>query len=263
MAEDDIKKTIFMADSSGLCKFTHMPFCLTDAGSSFCRLMEQFLGDQQFVTLLLHLVDICIFAPDNSKLAISQLKNFILSPSWISVTFPSQHNIFRVTFYQLIEYLPSQERWIRWETGWFQRMPRNYIHSLAWYLTSASLFPTLPKWPWVSPINWSDQCQENQNKKIQLHQPQLKRIKVHCLDIWTSDSFWCPKNSLDSICIAAYGFTKEFILVTITSIKGLGTLLSLEDDSGKVHIISYVSKILQPSKWSMCNYSSAKLELLA
>ena len=64
MAEDDIKKTTFIAGSSGLYKFTRMPFGLSNAGSSFCRLMEQCLGDQQFVTLLLYLDDICIFAPD-------------------------------------------------------------------------------------------------------------------------------------------------------------------------------------------------------
>ena len=64
MAEDDIKKTAFIAGSSGLYEFTHRPFGLSNAGSSFCRLMEQCLGDQQFVTLLLYLDNICIFAPD-------------------------------------------------------------------------------------------------------------------------------------------------------------------------------------------------------
>ena len=46
--------------------------------------MEQCLGDQQFVTLLLYLDDICIFAPDVSamlgqiKLVFSWLKSFNL-----------------------------------------------------------------------------------------------------------------------------------------------------------------------------------------
>ena len=61
MEEVDIKN--FRARSSGLYKFTHMPFGLLSAGSSFCHLVEQCLGDQQFVTLLLYLDDICIFAP--------------------------------------------------------------------------------------------------------------------------------------------------------------------------------------------------------
>ena len=64
MAEDDIKKTTFKAGSLGLYEFTCMPFGLSNDRSSFCRLMEQCLGDQQFVTLLLCLDDICIFAPD-------------------------------------------------------------------------------------------------------------------------------------------------------------------------------------------------------
>ena len=55
MGEDDIKKTVFRARSSGLYQFTHMPFGLSNAGSSFCCLMEQCLGDQQFVTFLLYL----------------------------------------------------------------------------------------------------------------------------------------------------------------------------------------------------------------
>ena len=84
MAEDDIKKTTFRAGSSGLYEFTYVPFGLSNAGSSFCRLMEQCLGDQQFVTLLLYLDDICIFAPDVStmldqiELVFNQLKSFNL-----------------------------------------------------------------------------------------------------------------------------------------------------------------------------------------
>ena len=48
MAEDDIKKTSFRARSSALYDFTCRPFGLSNAGSSFCCLMEQCLGDQVF-----------------------------------------------------------------------------------------------------------------------------------------------------------------------------------------------------------------------
>ena len=61
MSEDDIHKTTFCAGSSGLYKFTHMPFGLSNAGASFCQLMETCLGDQQYLTLLFYLNDICIF----------------------------------------------------------------------------------------------------------------------------------------------------------------------------------------------------------
>ena len=61
MDEADIHKTAFCAGSSGLYEFTHMPFGLSNAGASFCCLMEMCLGDQQYLTLLFYLNNICIF----------------------------------------------------------------------------------------------------------------------------------------------------------------------------------------------------------
>ena len=84
MEESSIKRTAFRAGSMGLYKFTHMPFGLSNAGSSLCCLMEQCLGGQQFVTLLLYLDDICIFAPtidemlDCIQLVLDRLKQFNL-----------------------------------------------------------------------------------------------------------------------------------------------------------------------------------------
>ena len=84
MEESNIKKTAFRTGSTGLYEFTRMPFGLSNAGSSFCHLMEQCLGDQQFVTLLLYLDDICIFAPtidemlDQIQLVFDRLKKFNL-----------------------------------------------------------------------------------------------------------------------------------------------------------------------------------------
>ena len=60
--EADIQKTAFRAESSGLYEFTHIQFRLSNSGSSFCCLMEMCLGDQQFVTLLLYLDNICVFS---------------------------------------------------------------------------------------------------------------------------------------------------------------------------------------------------------
>ena len=75
MEESDIKKTAFRAGSMGLYEFTHMPFGLSNAGSSFCHLMEQCLGDQQFVTLLLYSMT-SAFCPYNK---------WHVGPDWTSI----------------------------------------------------------------------------------------------------------------------------------------------------------------------------------
>ena len=62
MDEADIHKTAFHAGSSGLYEFTRMPFGLSNVGASFCHLMEMCLGDQQYLTLLFYLDDICIYS---------------------------------------------------------------------------------------------------------------------------------------------------------------------------------------------------------
>ena len=80
----DIHKTAFWAGSSGLYEFTRMPFELLNLRSSFCHLMEMSLGDQQFVTLLLYLEDICIFVTnvdemlDQIEMVFRTLKDFNL-----------------------------------------------------------------------------------------------------------------------------------------------------------------------------------------
>ena len=68
MDEADLHKTAFCAGSSGLYKFTHMPFGLSNVGASFCHLMEMCLGDQQYLTLLFYLDDICVFSSSISEM---------------------------------------------------------------------------------------------------------------------------------------------------------------------------------------------------
>ena len=84
MDEADIHKTAFRAGLSGLYEFTHMPFSLSNAGASFCHLMEMCLGDQQYLTLLFYLDDIWVFSSsinemsDRIELVLKCLQDFNL-----------------------------------------------------------------------------------------------------------------------------------------------------------------------------------------
>ena len=83
---------------------------------------------------------------------------------------------------------------------------------------------------------------------------------------WTSDhqeAFEKLKLALTTAPVLAYpNYAKPFLLEMDVSLKGLGVVLSQEDDDGNLHIISYASRMLKPYEKSMHNYSSAKLELL-
>ena len=65
-------------------EFTHTPFELYNAGTSFCCLLEMCLGNQQYITLLFYLNNICVFSSTIEKilnraiLVLSCLKEFHL-----------------------------------------------------------------------------------------------------------------------------------------------------------------------------------------
>ena len=78
------------------------------------------------------------------------------------------------------------------------------------------------------------------------------------------ESFDKLKEALISAPILSYpDYSKPFLLETDTSLKGLGAVLSQEDDEGNLCVVSSASHTVKPYKKSMKNYSSAKLELLA
>ena len=84
---------------------------------------------------------------------------------------------------------------------------------------------------------------------------------------WTmkhQDAFNALKEALSTAPVLGYpDFSREFILEIDASLNGLGTVLSQQGKDGQIRVIAYVSRSLRPSERSMCNYSSAKLELLA
>ena len=84
---------------------------------------------------------------------------------------------------------------------------------------------------------------------------------------WTiehQEAFDALKEALCTAPVLGYpDFTREYILETDASLKGLGAILSQQQKDGSIRVIAYASQSLHPSERSMCNYSSAKLEILA
>ena len=275
MAEDDIKKTTFRAESSGIYNFTHMPFGLSNAGSSFCRLMGQCLGDQQFVTLLLYLDDICNFAPDVStlldqiELVFSWLKAFNLKIK------PKKSYFFQASVILLGHVLsadgisanPEKVEKVRdWLVPSNAKELYSFLGLASYYCQFITNIAHIAKClhQLVGPTNGKktkgkrkEATSLEESEKLDLTLPKF---------VWASEhqnAFDTLKLALTTAPVLGYpDFKREFILKTDTSLRGLGAVLSQVDEKGKAHVIAYVSWPLRPSEKSMCNYTSAKLELL-
>ena len=196
VAEENIKKTTFRAGSSGLYEFIHIAFGLSNAGSSFCRLMEQCLGDWQFVTLMLYLDDICIFAPDVStmldhiELVFRQLTSFNLK------TKPKKCYFFQASMI-FLGYIISQQNICQPRKGWQNKRlaSAKECQGIAFITRFSILLP--PVYPKLclhgqmsSPTNRSNKFQKKSKSKkkevkegvMTLNKPELTKPSL----IWTS-----------------------------------------------------------------------------
>ena len=267
MEEEDIEKTAFQAGSIGLYKFTRIPFGLTNAGMSFCRLMEMCIGDQQYVTLLFYLDDICIFAEtsnqmlDRIELVFSRLKEFNLKIK------PKKSHFFQTSITFLGHILsangvsPNPEKVTKikdWPTAKTPTEVHSFVGLASYY---CRFIPNFAKWAGplhalIIPASFKQKICKREMKKSDL--PEFQ---------WTpacQEGFKQLKKALTEASVLVYlDYLKLFILETDASLKGLGTVLSQKGDDNEICVIAYTSQSLRPSKKAMRDYSSAKIELMA
>ena len=251
MEDGNIQKPAFRPGSSGLYEFTHMPFGLSNAGSSFCHLMEQCLVEQQFVTLLLYLDDICIFAPsieemlDHIDLVFSRLKEFHLKIK------PKKCHFFDTSVLFLGHVLSSEGISANSEKvdkvqDWLIPTSAKEVHSslgLALYYQSF-----IPKFAKIA------QCLQelvgptsNKYKKARSHtkgkpapSPKLSITKKFHWMPEHQQAFDALKEALVTAAVLGYpDFSREFVLETDASLQGLEAVLSQQDETGKLCVIAY------------------------
>ena len=245
MEEEDILKTAFHAGSSGLYKFTRMPFGLTNTGVSFCRLMEMCIGDQQYVTLLFYLDDICIFAEtadqmlDRIELIFSHLKKFNLKIK------PKKLHFFQTSVTFLGHILsadgvsPNPEKVAKikdWPTPKTPKEVHSFVGLASYY---CRFIPNFAKWAGplhalIVPASFKQKIRKGEMKKSDL--PEFQ---------WTpacQEGFDQLKKALMGAPILAYpDYSKPFILETDVSLKGLGAVLSQKGDDNEIRVIAYSS----------------------
>ena len=268
MDESDIHKTAFCAGLSGLYEFTRMPFSLSNVGASFCCLMEMFLGDQQHLTLLFYLDNICVFSSsidemlNRVEMVLEHLQDFNLKIKEKKSYFFQPKVLFLGHTLSKEGISPNPKK-VQKVKDW--PVPSN-VKEVHLFLGLASYYcqfiPQFVKWAnplhdLIHPIAMKKTRARIKLPPLQQNLPPFDWTQVH------QESFDRLKLALTSAPVLAYpDYDKPFLLEMDASLKGLGAVLSQEDNDGNVHVISYTSRVLKPYEKSMRNYSSAKLELL-
>ena len=268
MDEADIHKTAFRAGSSGLYEFTRMPFGLSNVGASFCWLMEMCLGDQQYLTLLFYLDDICILSSsvnemlNRIEMVLKCLQDFNLKIKPKKSFFFQSKVLFLGHILSKEGISPNPDK-IQKVKDWPVPTNAKEVHS---FLGLASYYrqfvPQFAKWAnplhdLIRPIVTKKSRHRIRLPPLQSNLPMFQWTDLH------QESFEKLKLALTSAPVLAYpDYNKPFLLETDAFLKGLGAVLSQEDDDGHMRVISYASHMLKPYEKSMRNYSSTKLELL-
>ena len=269
MDEVDIHKTTFWAGSSGLYEFTCMPFSLSNVGASFCRLMEMCLGNQQYITLLFYLDNICVFNStvnemlDCIGLVLNHLKEFNLKIKPKKMYFFQPSVVFLGYVLSKDGISPNPEK-VSKVKDWPVPKSAKEVHS---FLGLASYYQRfIPEFAkWASPLHELIRLVTTKKKCAGRKLPLLSQ-NLHPFQ-WSpacQESFEKLKEALITAPVLSYlDYSKPFILETDASLRGLGAVLSKEDNDGNVCVVSFTSCTLKPYEKSMKNYSSTKLELLA
>lgn len=260
------QKTAFRCGSQGFFEFSKMPFGLCNAPASFCRMMELCLGDQQYVTMLLYLDDICIFSEtvqqmlDRIKLCFNRLQSFNLKIKPKKCLWFTKEVVYlgHVLSGAGIGPDPGKiDKVVNWPKPKDELDVQKFLGLVSYYRRFIPDYAKIahPLQQLVTP----DACKKKKDRS-------LAAIRKKHFP-WTPEAqkaFVELKTALTSPPLLTYpDFTKPFILETDASLEGLGAVLTQIHDDNKRHVIAYASRTLRNSEKSMKNYSSAKLELLA
>ncbi len=263
VAEEDKHKTAFRLGSGGLYEFERMPFGVTGGPATFQRLMEACLADLMHDCVLIYMDDILIFAKSfeehKEKLdeVFKRLRQHGLKVNLKKCQFlrPEVKFLGHIVSADGVATNPDKVTAVQeWKVPETEDQLRSFVATVGYYRRYVKGFAQV-----TSPLQ--DLLGPAQKKKRKTPQE-----RAQWKEKWTEEAqvaFEGLKARLTSAPILGYpDFEKPFVLETDASLKGLGAVLSQEQD-GKMVVISYASRRLKPTEKQMDNYSAMKLELLA
>jgi len=249
----DQPKTAF-STPFGHYEFKRLPMGLSNSPSTFQRYMERILGDKIFHTLLVYLDDVIVFSRTVEE-HLNRLEELFRRMRKYGLKFkPNKCKLFanRVVYlgYEVsgegISTDPAKVDAVKlWPLPKTVKDVRAFIGFCSFYRKFIKDFAQI-----AAPLH-------------KLMSGDSRRLILKEWDEVCQTAFDTLKSKLITApVLKCPDFSREFILETDASFKGLGAVLSQKHD-GKIHPICYASRGLRRSERNMTNYSSRKLELLA
>ncbi|KAL8603295.1 hypothetical protein ACOMHN_017408 [Nucella lapillus] len=262
MSEKDQHKTAF-ATPFGLYEFKRMPFGLCTAPQTFQRLMTVRMNDLLFQIILVYLDDILVYNK-TFKEHLECLRHVLTRLQELGLKLnPDKCNFCRrsvqyLGYTVLSDGVATDEEKVevvrRWPVPKTLQELRSFLGFASYYRRFVAGFAKISG-PLHSLVGKVYQRSKGHGGK-----------KAELNDGWTLEcqqAFEGLWQALTTAPVLAYAdYSQAFILETDASLKGLGAVLS-QDQDGKRRVIAYASRTLRPTKKNMINYSSMKLELLA
>ena len=228
--------------------------------------MAMCIGDQQYITLLFYLDDICVFAEaadqmlDRIQFIFNRLKEFNLKiKPKKSFFFQAEVNFLgHILSQKGVSLNPEKVEKIRdWPEPTSSKEVHSFIGLASYY---CRFIPNFAKW--AGPLHTLIILAST---KYKVRAGMMKKSEIPEF-VWSKEcqeGFDKLKEALTTAPILAYpDYSKPFLLEMDASLKGLGAVLSQKSDDDTVRVIAYASRSLRPGEKSMQDYSSAKIELL-
>ena len=250
---EDRPKTAFVTPF-GHYQYVRCPMGLSNSPATFQRFMEYVFSDQIFVTLLVYLDDLLVFARSvdehldrlEGMLKLLRKYGLKLKPSKCHILKPQVRYLGFIISKEGINTDPEKIRAVQeWPVPRTVREVRAFVAFCSFYRRFVKNFAKV-----AAP----------------LHALMSGDSKAAVSDYWGKDedrAFALLKEKLSQApVLKSADYSKQFVVETDASFEGLGAVLSQEHD-GRLHPVAFASRGLRKSERNMSNYSSRKLELLA
>uniref|UniRef100_A0A3P9JC12 Gypsy retrotransposon integrase-like protein 1 n=1 Tax=Oryzias latipes TaxID=8090 RepID=A0A3P9JC12_ORYLA len=268
MEESDKAKTAFVCPL-GFWEFNRMPQGITNAPSTFQRLMERCMGDINLEEVLVFLDDLIVFS-DSLEEHEKRLEHVLqrlrenglkLSPQKCKFFQTSVRYLGHIVSRNGVETDPEKIAAIKtWPVPQTLKQLKSFLGFAGYYRRFVKDYSKI-----VKPLNelTAGYPPLRKGQKGTTCQRVYRNPKEPFADRWTGscqEAFECIKERLTSAPILGFANPKlPYVLHTDASTTGLGAAL-YQEQNGKMQVIAYASRGLSPSE---ARYPAHKLEFLA